>query len=80
VIIWEVSSSSCGGTDRVLVRDPSIQHDGVVTNRQKCFDGCLPGAHFIDDEEDVPHLLLHKPSVGYNETKCKSKHGTDGLY
>jgi hypothetical protein len=62
--------------DPVFVRDPLIKHDGVVTNHQKSFDGCLPGAHFLDNKEDVPHFLCHKASVGYNETKCKSKYGT----
>jgi hypothetical protein len=56
-------------TNPVFIRDPSIQHDGVVTNRQKQFDGCLPGAHFLDDQEDVPYFLLHKALEGYNETE-----------
>jgi hypothetical protein len=50
--------------DPVFVRDSSIQHDGVITKRQKCFDGCLPGAHFLDKQDDVPCFLLHKASVG----------------
>jgi hypothetical protein len=35
-------------TSPVFIRDPSIQHGGVVTNRQKRFDSCLSGAHFLD--------------------------------
>jgi hypothetical protein len=34
-------------TDRVCIRDPSIQQDGVVTNRQKGLNGYMPGAHFL---------------------------------
>jgi hypothetical protein len=56
------------------IRDPSIQHGGVVTNQQKRFDGCLPGAEVLDDQEDVPYFLLHKASEGYNETECKKKY------
>jgi hypothetical protein len=65
--------------DPVFVRDPSIQHEGAITNHQKLFDGCLPRAHFLDDQKGVPYFLLHKASVGFNETKCKSKFG-NGLY
>jgi hypothetical protein len=37
------------------------------------FDSRLPGANFLDEQEDVPYFLLPKASVGYNETKCKRK-------
>jgi hypothetical protein len=67
-------------TDPVFIRDPSMQHDGGVTNRQKGLNGYMPGAPFLDDLEDVPYFLLQKASVGYNEIKkCKRKYGT-GLY
>jgi hypothetical protein len=55
-----------------LTGDPAIHH-GVITNCQKCFDGFLTGAHFLDDHEAVTNFLLQEVSVGYNETKCKRK-------
>jgi hypothetical protein len=66
-------------TDPVFIRDPSIQHDGVVTNRQIRLERLYAWSPFLDDLEDVPYFLLHKASVGYNEIKCKRKYGT-GLY
>jgi hypothetical protein len=55
-----------------LTGDPAIHH-GVITNCQKCFDGFLAGAHFLDDREAVTNFLLQDVSVGHNETKCKRK-------
>jgi hypothetical protein len=47
--------------------------ESVVTNCQKCFNGFLPRAHFLDNHEAVMNFLLQEILVGYKETKCKRK-------
>jgi hypothetical protein len=43
--------------DPVLIGDLLIQH-GVITNCKECFDGFLPGAHFLDKKYQVAQFLL----------------------
>ena len=64
-------------TDSILLRrDPLIEEHGLVTNCQTCFYGFLPGAHFLDEQEEVQYFLLAKVSLGGNERSCKSKYRT----
>lgn len=65
--------------DPVLVGDPSIQHP-IITDWKECFDGFLPGAHFLDKYNEVAQFLLPKVSVGDNEPTCKNNWGTTWLY
>ena len=66
--IWRTQSSSGIHRSSMMVLSQ--------TNKKTLTAACLPGAHFLDNQEDVPYFLLHKASVGYNETECKRKYGT----
>jgi hypothetical protein len=61
--------------DPVLVGDPSIPHHVITNCIQECFHGFLPGAHFLEKQEDVPCLLpqflLAKVLVGGDKPNCK---------
>jgi hypothetical protein len=62
--------------DLVLVGDPSIPHRVITNCIQECFHGFLPGAYFLEKQEDVPQFLLAKVLVGGDEPNCKKNCGT----